>query len=125
MLLIRLPLRKLPQILVFGRMHTVRLLGDKCYTNNQSATQGCALCTVDKGIPRGIPKGPDPCPLDSGSRTDGLGYELRIGHELGYIVCEPCNVSFYHGAVDARCFLDLLDLASGYIGTTARSKRSK
>ena len=34
--------------------HRRSVLGDK----------GCALRTVDKGIPRGIPKGPDPCPLD-------------------------------------------------------------
>ena len=70
------------------------MLGDK----------GCALRTVDKGIPRGIPKGPDPCPLDKRIKDRRCGYELRIGHELGYIVCEPCNVSFYHRAVDAQCF---------------------
>ena len=34
--------------------HRRSVLGDK----------GCALCTVDKGIPRGISRGPNPCPLD-------------------------------------------------------------
>ena len=34
--------------------HCRSVLGDK----------GCALRTVDKGIPRGIPNGLDPCPLD-------------------------------------------------------------
>jgi len=53
----------------------------------------------------------------SGLRTDGLGYELELGHELGCKVYKPYNVTFYHRAVDARCFLDL---ASGYTGTTAR-----
>ena len=40
--------------LVAKQMTVTTVLGDK----------GCALCTVDKDIPRGIPKGPDPCPLD-------------------------------------------------------------
>ena len=34
--------------------HRRSVLGDK----------GCALRSVDKGIPRGISRGPDPCPLD-------------------------------------------------------------
>ena len=53
----------------------------------------------------------------SGLKADGLGYNLGLGHELGYKVYEPYNVMFYHSAVNVQCFLDL---ASGYIGTTAR-----
>ena len=34
----------------------------KSYCADMLGDKGCALCTVDKGIPRGIPKGPYPCP---------------------------------------------------------------
>ena len=40
----------------------------------------------------------------SGLQTDGLGYKLGLGYELGYKVYEPYNVIFYHRAVDAQCF---------------------
>ena len=76
---------------------TAIVLGDK----------GCALRTVDKGIPRGISRGPDPCPLDK--RIKDRRARIRAGTRTrtGIHHDEPCNVTFYHRAVGARCFLDL------------------
>ena len=87
--------------------HRRSVLGDKCYTNNQSATQGCALRTVDKGIPRGISKGPDPCPLEKRNKDRQARIRAKDRTQTGIHHVQAMQYSFYHRAVDARCFLDL------------------
>ena len=65
-------------------VQTSILLGDK----------GCALRTVDKGIPRGIPKGPDPCPLDK-----------RIKDRLARIRAKDWTQTGIHRVRAMQCFI--------------------